>query len=154
MSRSTISTFQLFELFPDANVEGSPLYEGIQAEVARVTRSKDPILSSPKRTLLIAAQVAAELGIAPAKASSPGTPAAPAPTPTPAPQASQPQRAFHPAPGGVPSEAQRVSVSTAPVSPLDKFKAVATSAGAGLDTATAALSGFFKPSQANAGARY
>lgn len=143
---------RVFDLFPDANVEGTPLYEGIRAEVARATRSQDPILSSPKRTLLIAAQVAAELGIAPATASTSVSQAAPAPTP--APQASPPQRAFHPAPSGVASEAQRITVSTAPVSPLDKFKAVATSKDAGLDTVTSALAGFFGPSKAQAGGRF
>lgn len=144
---------EAFALFPDAEKDGTPLCEAIKVEVARATRVKDPILQSPERRLLIASKVAAKLGIAPVKANAPASQAAPAPaTPPPAaPQAQTPQRAFHPAPSGVASEAQRVIVSTAPVSPLDKFKAVATSAGAGLDTATAALQTFFKPSQANAG---
>lgn len=138
-----VSEGEAYQLFPDAKVAGTPLYDGIAFEVERLIARKDPLLDSPERAFHIASKVAAKLGIVPATVN-PGSPVVPSPVTPKAPLASQPQRAFNPVPGGVASEAQRISVTPAAVSPTDKIRVAAAAPGAGWAALAAPMAGFFK----------
>ena len=67
---------QAISLYPDAAVEGSDLFNQIQADVAEYEKKNPAIFESPDYPMLIAGKAAAKLGIAPKFANQAAKPAA------------------------------------------------------------------------------
>ena len=61
---------EALRVYPDAGVEGSPLFVAINNQVGRAKAENDPIWNLPDRAFLITARAAHELGIAPLAAKS------------------------------------------------------------------------------------
>jgi hypothetical protein len=79
-------------LYPDAAVEGSPLYTAAAEIIDAWQANGDPILGKPESVLRAVQMAASELGIAPKRAGSPvsGTAKAPVSAPAPAPTRMRP----------------------------------------------------------------
>jgi len=156
-AKSDATSFQQYrelavQQYPDAAKEGTPLYDAIAAESAKVIADPNhPLWGAPDRAHLITVRAATKLGIAPVMAQpvqgDPKTPATPSATPaTP--------RAFAPAAGTSASDAPRATVQTGTPSPTSLFREGLAAAGAGVEGVRAGLQKILNPTGAAVGAKH
>jgi hypothetical protein len=119
------------EEYPDSGTVGTPLHTAIKAEAERLQAEGDPILAMPDCAYLVAARVARQTGYVKPAAAAPVTVAPVVPV------AQALPRAIGSAPGSVVSEAHRVTVASAELTPLQKFQNMVSGAAGGVQMSMA-----------------
>jgi hypothetical protein len=119
------------EEYPDSGTVGTPLHTAIKAEAERLQAEGDPILAMPDCAYLVAARVARQTGYVKPAAAAPVTAAPVVPVTQALP------RAIGATPGTVVSEAHRVTVASAELTPLQKFQNMVSGAAGGVQMSMA-----------------